>query len=269
MENSIDTFFKPKKIAIIGGTGGMGRILVNNLKNISKVMICSRKLEKAQLIAKQLGDNIGSGLLTDCRNADIVIVSVPIEHILENCIRAVKIMKQDSLLIDLSSVKSGLVNKLEIPKSIEYISAHFLFGPQGNFAGENIILIPIKGNKWLPKIKNLFEKLGSNVFIISKNEHDITMSKMQSLFHFTILCMVIAMAKSNIEPNFYTRSFKMMIPNIKNLQNNLNVIFEIQKNNPFSNKEREFFAALVNEISNLEHEEFEKVVRKSFENLKF
>ncbi|NVM01082.1 MAG: prephenate dehydrogenase/arogenate dehydrogenase family protein [Candidatus Helarchaeota archaeon] len=268
MNSSFETFFKQLKISIIGGTGGMGRIFVRSLKDITNVMICSRDLKKAKSVAKQIGENIESGLLEDCYNSDIVVVSVPLENIIEICSRVIKIMKKGSLLIDLSSVKSGFINKLEIPDSIEYLSAHFLFGPQGDFSGENIILIPVKGKQWIPKIKYLFEKLGSNVFIISNSEHDIKMSKIQSLFHFTILCMVIAMAKSNIEPNFYTRSFKMMIPNIKNLLINLDVIFEIQKNNPFSQKQRKFFAELVNEISNLDHKEFEKLVRKSLENLK-
>ena len=267
MEKSTDRFFKNLKIAIIGGTGGMGRIFVKNLQDITKIMICSRNLEKAKLAAKELGENIESGLLSDCQDADIVFVSVPIKNVLENCARVVKIMKPGSLLIDLSSVKSALVDKLEIPKSIEYISAHCLFGPHGNFSGENIILIPVKGKSWLPKIKLLFEKLGSKLFITSLKDHDIMMSKIQALFHFTILCMVIAMAKSNIDPNFYTRSFKKMIPNLKNLQNNLDVIFEIQKYNPYSKKVKKFFAELVNGINDLNLNEFEKLIRDSFNNL--
>ncbi|MFX1453083.1 MAG: prephenate dehydrogenase/arogenate dehydrogenase family protein [Promethearchaeota archaeon] len=267
MNSSFETFFKKINISIIGGTGGMGRLFVNSLKDITNVMICSRDLNKAAAVAKKIGENIKSGILEDCRNSDIVVVSVPLENVLKTISKAVKIMKEGSLLMDLSSVKSGFINKLEIPDSIEYISAHFLFGPQGNFSDENIILIPVKGEQWLAKIKYLFEKLGGNVFIISKNEHDIKMSKIQSLFHFTIICMVIAMTKSNIEPNFYTRSFKMIIPNLKNLKNNLKVILEIQKNNPFSQKERKYFAKLVHEISNLDHVEFEKLVIKSFENL--
>lgn len=267
MEKLTDTFFKHLKVAIIGGTGGMGRILAKNLKNITKVMICSRNLEKAKSIIKKLGGNIESGLLIDCWDADIVFVSVPMDSILENCEEVVKIMKEGSLLIDLSSVKSGLIDKLEIPEAIEYISVHFLFGPQGNFSGENIILIPVKGTLWLPKIKILFEKLGSKVFIASFEEHDFMMSKIQALFHFTILSMVIGMAKSDIKPEFYTRAFRNMIPNLKNFQNNLNVIFEIQKYNPYSKEERKFFADLVNELNNLNFDEFEKLVRNSFENL--
>ncbi len=267
MKNTFDTFFKQLNISIIGGTGGMGRIFVKSLKDITNVMICSRDLKKAKSVAKQIGENIEFGVLEDCQNSDIVVVSVPLDNVLETCTNVIKIMKNGALLIDLSSVKSSIINNLEIPDSIEYLSAHFLFGPQGNFSGENIILIPVKGKQWIQKIKYLFEKLGSNVLIISNTEHDIKMSKIQSLFHFTILSMVIAMAKSKIEPNFYTRSFKMMIPNLKNLLNNLDVIFEIQKNNPFSKKERKFFAGLVNEISNLDHKEFEILVRKSFEDL--
>ncbi|MHA1301237.1 MAG: prephenate dehydrogenase/arogenate dehydrogenase family protein [Candidatus Helarchaeota archaeon] len=267
MKNSIKNFFKQKKIAIIGGTGGMGKVFIKNLKDFTKIMICSRNIEKAQRVASDFGNNIESGLINDCNNADIVIVSVPTENMLDTCRKVIKIMKDGSLLMDQSSVKTGLVDKLEIPNSIEYISTHCLFGPLGDFSGENVILIPVKGNFWLPKIKRLFEELGSNVFIKSLEEHDFIMGKIQALFHFIILNMVVAMSKSDINPNFYTRSFKMMIPNLKNLQNNLNVIFEIQKINPYAKKMREFFVQIVNEINNLNLDEFEKLVRKSFDKL--
>ena len=268
MIKPIDTYFKNLKIAIIGGTGGMGKILVKNLKDLSKIMVCSRKKEKAQLVAKEFGENIGSGLLSDCQDVDIVFVSVPIENMLETCEKVVKIMKAGSILIDLSSVKTGLVDKLVIPDTIEYISSHCLFGPQGDFLGENLILIPVKGKIWIPKIKILFEKLGSNVFIKSLEEHDLIMGEIQALFHFTILSMVVAMSKSEINPNFYTRSFKMMIPSLKNLENNLNVILEIQKNNPHSKDMRKHFANLVTEMSELNFDEFEKLVKDSLKNLK-
>ncbi|MHA1380726.1 MAG: prephenate dehydrogenase/arogenate dehydrogenase family protein [Candidatus Helarchaeota archaeon] len=269
MAKSMENFFKNIKIAIIGGTGGMGRVFAKNLKEKSRVIICSRKLKKAETIVKELGGDLEAGLISDCREADIVIVSVPTDKMLENCRKAIKIMKAGSLLIDQSSVKTGLVDKLTIPKNIEYISAHCLFGPQGNFLGENVILIPVKGEKWLPKIKGLFEILGSKVFIKSLKEHDILMSKIQSLFHFTILCMVVAMAKSDIDSKFYTRSFKMMIPNFKNLQNNLNVIFEIQKSNPYSKEMRKYFTKIVNELEKLEFNEFKDLIEHSFKKLKF
>ncbi|MEM3475721.1 MAG: NAD(P)-binding domain-containing protein, partial [Candidatus Bathyarchaeia archaeon] len=69
-------------IAIIGGTGKIGRILVKLLQDSGgKIFICSRNLRKAEKIARKL--NVESGELNIIKTVDIVFISVPIENIVE------------------------------------------------------------------------------------------------------------------------------------------------------------------------------------------
>ena len=70
-------------IAVIGGTGSMGRGLVMRLASAGKrVVIGSRKREKAERIARDLraltgGEIHGATNLEAARGAEIIVLSVP------------------------------------------------------------------------------------------------------------------------------------------------------------------------------------------------
>ena len=72
------------------------------------------------------------------------------------------------------------------------------------------------------------------------------------------VCLVDAIAKSNISKKFYTRSFKIAQKLFKNFKKNLDVIFEIQEQNPFKKEAREFFHEIITQLKDLPAEEFEK-----------
>lgn len=242
------------EIAIIGGTGGMGRVFVKELKALADVIIISRSLEKATKIGKTLG--VRGGILKDCNTADITIVSVPIENTYETCQKLFKILKTGSLLIDISAVKA-FINKLksEIPEDISYISMHPLFGPEGSFKDFNVILVPVKDEKWLSIIQKLLSKLGALTTITTPEEHDQIMSKMQVAHHFIYLMLASYMSDSQISPEFFTRSFKKTLQNFTGIEKNLDGILEIQKNNPHAKSTRKKFVLMMEKFVSLDQEE--------------
>ena len=81
----------PWEIAIVGGTGGMGKVFAKELKTYTQVTIISRSLEKVKRISETLG--VQGGVLKDCQSADITIVSVPIENTFETCQKLLNILK--------------------------------------------------------------------------------------------------------------------------------------------------------------------------------
>ncbi|MHA1144379.1 MAG: prephenate dehydrogenase/arogenate dehydrogenase family protein [Candidatus Helarchaeota archaeon] len=253
-------------VCVVGGTGGMGKLLAKAFLDIEdySIQIISRDIKKAERVAREIGTNVSYGILNDCKNADIVIVSVPIDHVLRTCQDVVKIMKDGALLMDLSSVKGGLVDKLKVPSHVEYISCHPLFGPLGDIREENIILIPVKGKNWFPKIQALFQKIGSQISVTTAEEHDEIMSKIQVMYHFSNLCLITALAKSRVSSEHYTRSFKKIRKFLKGFQQNFDVIFEIQQHNPKAIRARKFFAEVVQDLASKEISELEKIVRESY-----
>ena len=195
------------EIAIVGGTGGMGQILAKDLKSHADVVIVSRSLEKATQISEELG--VRSGVLSNCKTADIIIVSVPIDNVLETCNELFEIAKPGSLIIDIAAVKNFLEEfSPQIPAKLSYISMHPLFGPEGSFSGNNVLLIPIKANKWLPSLQKLLHDLKATSTIVTIQEHDLLMSKIQVAHHFMYLTLAAYLSQDQITPNFYTRSFK-------------------------------------------------------------
>lgn len=253
-------------VCIVGGTGGMGNVFAKAFLELEDVTvkIISRDEKKAERIAKELGPDVAFGVIKDCANADIVIVSVPIKTVLTTCRNVVAVMKEGSLLMDLSSVKFGLVDTLKVPSHIEYLSCHPLFGPLGDIKEENIVLVPVQGDEWLPKVKDLFHKIGSQVSITSAEEHDDIMSKIQVMYHFSNLCLITALAKARISKEHYTRSFKKIQEFLRAFKLNFDVIFEIQEHNPKAKEARSLYAMIVKDLASREVSDLEKIVRESY-----
>jgi len=69
------------KIALIGGTGKLGRALALAFSDKNNVIIGSRIKEKAELVARELllsGKEVSGGTNKEaCRDADLVLISVP------------------------------------------------------------------------------------------------------------------------------------------------------------------------------------------------
>ncbi len=235
------------EIAIVGGTGGMGQLFAKELKSHAEIIIISRSLEKAEAISQKLG--VRSGRLQDCRTADIIIISVPIENTYETCQALFQIVKPGSLIIDIAAVKTPLEKiKAELPAHLSYISMHPLFGPEGTFRNFNVLLIPIKEDHWLPKIQELLKKLGATSAITTPEEHDLMMSKIQVAHHFMYLALAAYLSDTQIAPHFFTRSFKETLKNFESIEKNLSVILEIQHTNPYAESTREEISSLIQDL---------------------
>jgi len=253
------------KTIIIGGTGGMGRLIAQTFKDELDIYISSRDTNKAKKVANELNVNYCSE--KDYYDADIILISVPMDKTLENCIKVIPLMKDGALLMEISSVKTGIVDQLKIPDNIEYISVHPLFGPMGSFLDQNVVLIPVKTKKWLNIIKKLLEKKGSQVSIVSYKEHDKIMGNVQVIHHFSYLCLGVYLSENFVPKEFFTRSYKKTVDSFKNYEQNLKIMIEIQKLNPYSRMVRKKFAELVNELAELPEELFEKKIIESLSKL--
>ena len=242
----------------------MGRIFIEDWKEIATILLCSRSLEKAKKVAQEFTGNIVPRENSDIGDADIVIVSVPTDKMLKTCQDALVNMKKGSLLMDLCSVKTGLVDKLQVPPEVEFISCHPLFGPNGTLKDANVILVPIKYDKWLDQLKKLLIDSEAIITVTDYKEHDKIMSRIQVMYHFASLCLVKALADANIDDKYHTRSYKIAEDLFKNFKKNLDVLFEIQEQNPFNKEAREFFHKTVGDLKDLQPKEFEKKVRESF-----
>ena len=250
-----------RKIAIVGGTGGMGQVLVKELKPYADIIIISRSIEKAKQFSNKFG--VQGGTLKDCNNADIIFVSVPINSTYETCQKLFQIVKPGSLIIDISAVKTHLKKlETELPDHISYISMHPLFGPDGSFKDYNVILVPIKENNWLSELQELLDNLGAITSITTIEKHDFFMSKIQVAHHFMYLILASYLSDTPIPPSFFTRSFKKTLANFQGIEKNLNAILEIQQANPYGKKTRTEIKSLVEKFISLNEAEINELMQQ-------
>src|SRR5437016_11303901 len=118
------------RILIVGGTGGMGRFFARfaSLQG-AKVKLAGREINKTRTSAKEI--EVEPGTILDAASSDMVILSVPMEETVRVATETASLMTNDSLLADLSSVKTGISDRIaeNVPKGLEYVSLHPRFGP--------------------------------------------------------------------------------------------------------------------------------------------
>ena len=93
-------------ITIIGATKGLGLWIAKQLnKEDYNVTITSRNKLSGEKIAKKINVNYNNDNIKSVENADIIIFSVPIEHMVNTIKEVAPHAPDGSLLIDVSSVK--------------------------------------------------------------------------------------------------------------------------------------------------------------------
>src|SRR3989449_3596497 len=139
------------RILIVGGTGGMGRFFARfaSLQG-AKVKLAGREINKTRTSAKEI--EVEPGTILDAASSDIVILAVPIEETVRVATETASLMTTGNFLVDLSSVKTGISDRVaeKIPKGLEYVSLHPLFGPGIDHLHDQVIVaVPYRpGQKW-------------------------------------------------------------------------------------------------------------------------
>ena len=236
------------EVLVAGGTGGMGRLFAGIFANHgASVRIFGRTDTRNRKVAREIG--VLPGKHSDARQADIVIVSVPMDTTLRLSLKLGSIMKPESILADLSSVKTGIADLAEKgTEQIEYVSLHPLFGPDiAHIGRQQIAAIPYRAGILWKKLQLVFREEGARVILTTLREHDMMMAHIQAIQHFALISLGMTIGKTTGE--FATRSFRATEDQIRRIVKNWDTIVGIQRLNPFASQEREDFRSTVNNIA--------------------
>lgn len=167
-------------IGIIG-YGRFGRFAAEILKPHARVRVYDRHLH-----GRQRG--IHGSSLQEVVQVPILILCVPISKIESICLELSPYLKPGQLVLDTCSVKKQpLAQMLRLlPKTVEVLGTHPLFGPdsaKAGIQGHRIALCPGRGRR-LNKVKKFLQQLGLKVIVTSAAIHDQEMARTQALFHF-------------------------------------------------------------------------------------
>jgi prephenate dehydrogenase len=176
------------KIAIIGGSGKMGRWFASFLLKDGKEVIITGRNEKKLLEAKrQLGVEVATNVEA-VKNADVVLVSVPIDNFEEVVEQLCPYTHSGQIIIDITSIKVSPVETMH--KHIKtglVLGAHPMFGPGArDIVNQNFILTPTNEEETAlaQKIRKYLEERGARATMMTPYEHDEMMTVILGLSHF-------------------------------------------------------------------------------------
>lgn len=136
-------------------------------------------------------------------NADLVVLATGVATSLRLGLQSLPHLKEGSILTDVASTKSFLINGLEdeIPAGVSYVSAHPMAGSEkkGASAGspdlfQNALCLLTRTKATQPdafqKIEQLWQKIGCRTREIDAAKHDILLAQISHLPHIVASCLV-------------------------------------------------------------------------------
>jgi len=177
---------EPRTVAIIGGKGEMGRCMADIFADQGHaVMVVDRD---TSLTAEEAA-----------AAADVVLVSVPIEATPEVIWRVGPRMRDDALLMDVTSVKTAPMQAMLEATKASVVGAHPLFGPSvHSVQGQRVVLCPGRGDAWLDWVRQTLCSRGLLVVEAAPEEHDRIMAAVQVLVHFSTEVMGLALKRLDV-----------------------------------------------------------------------
>lgn len=177
------------RIAIIGGSGKMGRWFADFLSKDGKdVVITGRNKAKLSEAKKQLGIEATTSLSSAVKGADAVLLSVPIDSF-EAVVKQLKpLLKPEQIVIDITSIKTSPVAAMQkYLGDCSILGAHPVFGPGARgIKNQNIVLTPTneKESALAEKVRQYLEERGGKVTLMTPREHDEMIAIILGLSHF-------------------------------------------------------------------------------------
>lgn len=239
-----------QKIAIIGGTGKFGQHLGKRLQNNNEIYISGKTVDNARKTAEEYGWRYGENIEI-VKDADVVIVAVPIAVTVETIHEIGDKVPDGALLCDVTSVKKKPVEAMK-QYSDEVLGMHPMYAPSNSIPGQKVVLTPEKGQKWT-EMEEFWKEHGAEIHITDPDSHDKAMSVVQGLMHFSELVVAETIKKIGIEQeemDEYSSPVYRLITDLtaRMLNQKPELYGSIQSENPENAEIRELFIESAEEI---------------------
>ena len=176
------------RVAIIGGSGKMGRWFASFLlKEGQEVIITGRNEKKLREAKQQLGVEVATGFEA-VKSADVVLISVPIDSFEEVVKQLPPYLHSKQIIIDITSIKVSPVEIMhKYLKTGLVLGTHPMFGPGAKgILNQNFVLTPTNDEETAlaEKIKQHLEIRGARATLMTPHQHDEMMAVILGLSHF-------------------------------------------------------------------------------------
>ncbi|MEJ2283987.1 MAG: prephenate dehydrogenase/arogenate dehydrogenase family protein [Desulfobacterales bacterium] len=235
-------------IGIIG-FGRFGKLVADYLARDLDVFVYNRS-DKSSDIVRSGAKPVS--LETVCQQ-DIVIPCVPISTFTDNLKSMAPLLKPDSLVVDVCSVKEYPVRWMleELPESVSILATHPMFGPDSaaeSLQDRKICLCRIRVPDALyDKIKNYLRSKGLIVIEATAREHDEQIATSLSLTHL----IGRTLSECGAQPlDIDTEGYKRLLRILEVVERDTWQLFvDMHRYNPYARQKRLAFMKVMQEIN--------------------
>jgi chorismate mutase/prephenate dehydrogenase len=174
---------EPKTVAVIGGRGRMGALVARLFGDLGH-----------QVIVSDVDTPLSAADAASV--ADVVVVSVPID-VTEEVIRAIgPRVREDALLMDITSIKEAPVAAMLASTRASVVGTHPMFGPNvHSLQGQRVVLCRGRGDAWAEWVTHMLLARGLSVQETTPSHHDRVMAVVQVLTHFQTQVLGLTLAR--------------------------------------------------------------------------
>jgi prephenate dehydrogenase len=261
-----------RKVAVIGGAGRMGRWFTYYFARSNNVRVSV--YDKKRLVFRNLQYVDRCETINDCvKEADLVIVCVPIDSIVSVVQECLTYMKEGATLSEISSIKKQIFSVLRAArKDITCLCIHPMFGPATKRSRiiKNL-LIPVRNRaKELALLSSIFPR--SEIEVIRNPDlHDKYMAVVIGLTYYINLVLGSMLSKLDLKTmkKIAGTSFGMQIMITESILNDSpELVSSLLRENPFNKTYITNFLAEAENIQDLVSGKDERATRKAVEDIK-
>lgn len=196
-ESSTVDNVEPRRITVIGGHGRMGRFFAEQLSNAG---------HNVRILGNQDWEYADELL----GQAELVLVSVPIERTVDIIERAAEHLAPTTALVDITSIKTQPVQAMLEHHSGPVMGLHPMFGPSiKSFSGQKIVVCPGRNDDSFQWLLDFMKSKGGELIVCTPQEHDWMMVIIQATRHFSRFSLGVFLATERIDID---RSLSMSSP---------------------------------------------------------
>jgi prephenate dehydrogenase len=236
-----------RSLGIIG-FGAFGRLIARHLAPYFAVRAYDPLLTPGRPVE---GYDVTASDLPGAARCSVVVLATPVAALAEVVEAIAGHLRPGTLVIDVGSVKvrPAAIMRAGLPRHVEIVATHPLFGPQSaadGIRGLKIAVCPVRGERIAGVSAFLESVLGLEVILTTPEEHDREVAAVQGLTH------LIAKVLVEMEPlptRMTTRSFELLMQAVGMVRHDAPEVFQaIERANPYAEEIRGRFFAIASEL---------------------
>ena len=245
----------------------MGRIFAQLFKNEGFYVRISGPTEsKGEKAAEELGVEYLKDNASAVSDADVVMISVPIDVTVSVIKEVGPHVKDGALLLDDTSVKQDACKAMakNAGRKVEIVGMHPVFGPRvRGIDGQTFVLTPVRGEKWFSWLQKVLEEHNARIVVSTPEEHDRIMAVVQGLTHFTYISTGKTLQELGVDVKrsrqFSSPIYELMLDMIgRIIGQDPKLYAEIQMQNPEVPKVHKAFIKVAEKLGRIVKEKDEK-----------